>query len=122
MPKLSRLLDDLSQTNNLNLLHESVRGELKAYLEDIAAHAPVIHLSFAADPSSASLQKVVVWLRENIRSDVLVRVGLQPAIVAGCVVRTTNHYFDFSLKHYLDQNRDRLVGALTKPAEEATDG
>lgn len=113
LPKLSRMLDELAQTNNLNLLHHTVRQELEQYLDYLRTQAPVIHVSFASDPSSASLQKIVVWLRNNIRPDVLVRVGLQPGIVAGCVVRTTNRYFDFSLRKHLQDQTPVLLDALT---------
>src|SRR6185437_10536937 len=114
LPKLSRLLHDLATTNNLNLLDAKTRGELDGFLADVAAHAPVVHISFAVDPSSAFLQKIVQWLRQNIHPSILVRVGLQPSIAAGCTVQTTNRYFDFSLRQYLQQHRKLLVDGLTK--------
>jgi len=120
LPKLSRMLSELAETNKLNLLHHTVRQQLEQYLDDVRAHAPVIHVSFASDPSSASLQKIITWLRQNIRPDVLVRVGLQPGIVAGCVVRTTNRYFDFSLRKHLEEQTPFLLDALTPPAETTT--
>jgi len=118
LPKLSRNLDELAQTNQLNLLHRTVRQELGQYLDYLRTQAPVIHISFASDPSSASLQKIVVWLRQNIGQDVLVRVGLQPGIVAGCTVRTTNRYFDFSLRKHLEGQHAFLLDALTPRADE----
>lgn len=117
LPKLSRMLSELAETNNLNLLHHTVRQELEQYLDRVRTEAPVIHVSFASDPSSSSLQKIVVWLRQNIRPDVLVHVGLQPGIVAGCVVRTTNRYFDFSLRKHLQDQTPFLLDALTPRAE-----
>lgn len=122
LPKLSRMLSELADTNKLNLLHHTVRQEIEQYLDDVRAHAPVIHVSFASDPSSASLQKIIIWLRQNIRPDVLVRVGLQPGIVAGCVVRTTNRYFDFSLRKHLEEQTPYLLDALTPPAESTPAG
>lgn len=119
LPKLSRSLNELAETNNLNLLHRTVRQELERYLDSVRNGAPVIHVSFASDPSSASLQKIVVWLRQNIRPDVLVQVGLQPGIVAGCVVRTTNRYFDFSLRKHLQDRTSFLLDALTPQPEVA---
>ena len=118
LPKVSRLLNDLAEGNKLNLLHETVRQELTVQLDDLLAHAPIVHLSFAADPSAASLQEIVVWLRQNIRADVLIRVGLQPNIAAGCVMRTTNRYFDFSLRHYLSTHRQYLLEALAPPSKD----
>jgi hypothetical protein len=67
-------------------------------LKSLSANAPVMHVSFSVDPPGPYVQKIVFWFRHNIRGDILVRVGLQPNIGAGCVVRTTNKSFDFSLK------------------------
>lgn len=117
LPKLSHNLDELATLNKLNLLHDTVRHELAQYLEYMRTQVPVVHVSFASDPSSASLQKIVVWLRRNIRPDILVHVGLQPNIVAGCVVRTTNRYFDFSLRKHLQDQTPFLLDALTPPTE-----
>ena len=119
LPKMSRLLHDLATTNDLNLLDAKTRDELAEFLADVAANAPVLHISFAVDPSSAFLQKIVQWLRQNIHPSILVRVGLQPSIAAGCTVQTTNRYFDFSLRQYLQQHRQLLVDGLTKAAAPA---
>ena len=129
LPKTSRLLDELVQENKLNLLDKATRQHLQEFLADVATNAPVVHVSFAADPSSAFLQKVVKWFRDNVHGGTLVRVGLQPAIGAGCTVQTTNKFFDFSLRRHLQQHRQRLFQALIgtdeplktnrQPAEEA---
>lgn len=119
LPKLSRLLHDLTTANGLNLLDVKTRADLAAFLADVATSAPVLHISFAVDPSSAFLQKLVQWLRQNIHPSALVRVGLQPSIAAGCTLQTTNRYFDFSLRQYLQQHRKLLVDGLTKTAAAA---
>jgi hypothetical protein len=112
LPQLSRLLYGLSADNDLNLLDEKQRAKLASLLKEIADHAPVIHISFAADPSSAFTAKVVAWFRKNIHPYCLVQLGLQPAIAAGCVVRTPNHMLDFSLAHHFTEKRELLVTAL----------
>ena len=118
LPKTSRLLDELAQSNNLNLLEQSTRQHLDGFLADVAAHAPVVHISFAADPSSAFLQKIVLWFRQNVHPGVLIRVGLQPTIAAGCAVQTTNQYFDLSLRRQLQAHRDDLIAHLRAKSEE----
>ena len=112
LPKTSHLLNELAAINKLDLLDGATRRHLADFLEDVYANAPVVHISFAADPSTAFLQKVVGWFRENIHPSVLIRVGLQPNIAAGCIVRTTNHYYDFSLREHFKKKRDDLVAAL----------
>ena len=118
MPKVSRLLDDLAVLNKQNLLHATARRDLLGYLRELPNRAAVVHVSFAVEPTSAALQKIVLWLRQNAQPDVLVSVGLQPNIVAGCIVRTTNRYFDFSLRNTLRERRTFLLDALQPPAAE----
>jgi hypothetical protein len=112
LPKTSRLLDELTETNGMNLLDAQIRGQLATLLKDLSLHAPVVQVSFAVDPSSAFLQKIVLWFRENAGQPVLIRVGLQPAIAAGCAVRTPNKSFDFSLRQHLLRQRHYLRDAL----------
>jgi F0F1-type ATP synthase delta subunit len=112
LPRVSRLLDALVLDNGRNLLQETDRQELAAYLDTVAKTAPTIHISFASDPSSAFTAKLVTWLRGNIHPSVLLQIGLQPTIAAGCVVRTASKNFDFSLRHKLEEQRGELLKAL----------
>lgn len=109
MPKTSRLFDETIQINSLNVLHETQRIELCNFLSNIRDRSPVIHISFSADPSPVFVQKLVIWLRRNIHPNVLIQVGLQPNIGAGCTVRTNNRYFDFSLRVRLKNSRPELT-------------
>ena len=101
MPKTSRLFDEVVQVNKVNVLHEDERLRLYHFLTDVRKDAPTVHMSFSADPSPAFTQRLIAWLRAEIHPVVLLQVGLQPNIGAGCVVRTTNKYFDFSLRSRL---------------------
>lgn len=112
LPKTTRMLDELAAENAVNLLDTGARSFLRAFLQELIAHAPIVHVSFAVDPSSAFLQKIVLWFRRNADTRTLVRVGLQPSIAAGCVVRTPNKYFDFSLRQHLQRQRYLLRDAL----------
>lgn len=112
LPKTSRLLDETIQANKLNVLVEDDCKKLLKLLKDTYAHAPILHMSFGADPSPAFTQKLIAWLRTEIHPQVLLQIGLQPNIGAGCLVRTTNKYFDFSLRHRFVERRELLVKAL----------
>ena len=111
-PKPSLLLDELASSNKLNLLDGATREHLIDFLDDLRKHAPVIHISFATDPSQAFLQKIVVWLRQNIHTSLLLQIGMQPTIAAGCTVRTTNKYFDLSLRRSFAKHGSDLIKAL----------
>ena len=109
LPRVSRMLDDFVDTNDLELLHASARKRAAAFLQTVHADAPVMTISFAVDPSSAFVGKVIAWLRQNIHPMLLLRIGLQPSIAAGCTVRTTNRYYDFSLRSHFKEQRDVLL-------------
>lgn len=114
LPKTTHILESLAQENNLNLLNTEDRKMMNSMLRNVKNRAPVIHLSFAVDPSAAFLQKILAWFRENIHPQMILQVGLQPNIAAGCIVRTTNKYFDFSLRKHLDNSRKLLLDELSK--------
>lgn len=108
LPKISRQIDQTARDNKINLLEESDRRRLMAELKTIYEKAPNLHISFAVEPSPKAFEKVVLWLRSNIHPQTLVSIGLQPAIAAGCVVRTTNKVFDMSLRASLAKQTDYL--------------
>ncbi len=112
LPRTTRVLDELATANKLNLLDKNIRSQLLAFLNDVAKNAPVVHISFASDPSAAFMQKLVVWFRKNIHPAMLIRIGLQPNIAAGCVVQTTNKYFDLSLRQTLKAHQPDLLAAI----------
>jgi F0F1-type ATP synthase delta subunit len=112
MPRLSKLMDQLATENKINLLVENDRNKILTILEQLHKSAPILHISFSVDPPGAYVQKVVSWLRRNVHQYALVTVGLQPNIGAGCVVRTTNKMFDFSLREFFAEKRDFFVEKL----------
>lgn len=117
MPRVSRMLDALASENNRDLLKGAHRAELLEFLAYCAEKAPSIHISFAADPSSAFTAKIVGWLRAKIHPLALLQLGLQPTIAAGCVVRTTNHVFDLSLRNQFAAQREVLITTLDSRAK-----
>ncbi len=118
MPRLSKLMDQLASDNQLNLLQENDRNKLSAVLGKLHQSAPVLHISFSVDPPGVYVQKIVAWLRANIHQYTLITVGLQPNIGAGCIVRTTNKLFDFSLREFFSEKRgffiEKLHDAITE--------
>jgi len=112
MPKTSRLLDELVEVNNMNLLHDDDRARVWSFLIAVKTKAPLLHMSFGADPAPAFVQKLMTWLRKEIHPLLLLEVGLQPNIGAGCVVRGTSAYFDFSLREHFKKQRPLLLTKL----------
>lgn len=112
LPRVSRLLEAVATDNSLQLLQADHRKQIRQFLDYIEHKAPNLHISFAIDPSSAFTAKIVTWLRANIHPYALLEVGLQPNIAAGCIVRTTNKIFDFSLRERFADAASLLVTAL----------
>lgn len=109
LPRLSRLLDDTATANELNLLNEDHRKALINALAYVKDHAPRLHISFSAEPSAAFITKIAEFIRANISQVAVLRVGLQPTIAAGCIIRTPNKQFDFSLRQHLREKRSELA-------------
>lgn len=112
LPKSSKTLDDLAQVNNVSLLDEKERKQLLKSLEEARDKSLVMHISFATEPSSSFLEKITGWCRENVDPYVLINVGLQPSVVVGCEVRTTNKVFDMSLRSKFEEMRQILIKKL----------
>jgi len=112
LPKTSQLLDEILQQNNLNASHGDDRLILENFLKKAKTEAPLIHISFSADPPPAFTNKLVTWLRREIHPMVLLQIGLQPGIGAGCVLRTANKQFDLSLRQHFVNQREMLISKL----------
>jgi F0F1-type ATP synthase delta subunit len=117
-PKISRLLNSLATDNKINLMDEGERKKLQADLQTVYDKAPSMHISFAVEPSPKALEKILVWVRQNVHPQALLSVGLQPAIAAGCMLRTTNKVFDMSLR----SNLQKQSGYLMQLIRGAVDG
>jgi hypothetical protein len=91
--KTSTAMEQTLSLNKWDVSIEANRKELRVYLDQIKKDAPIMHMSFSADPSTPFLDKLMSWLRREINPSILLTVGLQPNIGAGCIIRSTNKYF-----------------------------
>jgi F0F1-type ATP synthase delta subunit len=117
LPRTSKLLDEMLETNKLNALKHEERQRLIGFLMTVKSKAPVLHMSFSADPTPLFVQRLTTYLRQEIHPLVLVQIGLQPNIGAGCVLRTTNKYFDFSLRRNLKDKHQILLSKINGESE-----
>lgn len=98
LPRVTRILEQLTEENKLSLLNEKDRAALLGALDTVLKQAPQMHISFASEPSPKALERILLWFRQNIHTQALLQIGLQPAIAAGCVLRTPNRVFDLSMR------------------------
>lgn len=115
LPTASLSLNDFAEINHVNLLNRGDRSSAVSFLDELLKNAPEVHISFASDPSSTFLRKITGWFRNNIDPLILVNIGLEPSIAAGCTLRTANHYYDFSLRENFTAHRDLLIKGLKEP-------
>ncbi len=112
LPKTSQLFDEFITTNKLNVLQEADRQRLYQFLQTIRTSAPILHISFSTDPSAMFQQRLITWIRQQMHPYLLLQIGLQPNIGAGCEVRSTNKYYDFSLRQRFNDQRILLISKL----------
>lgn len=117
LPRLTTTLETLIRDNSLDVMDNKSRQALKATLADLLKSAPVVHMSFAIEPSSFMTQKIVSWFRNEVHPALMLHTGIQPTIAAGCVMRTSNKYFDFSLRQHLKASQDMLMKSIREHTE-----
>lgn len=89
----SQSLIDVANIHSVSLMNSSERSDLETYLETIHRTAPVVHIKFAVTPTIRTVERLLEWFRTAIQGDVLVQTAVDPSIVVGCQVRTTNKVF-----------------------------
>jgi hypothetical protein len=109
---LSEQLSDFLAGNQLTIGTGPERGELIKQLRLLKENAPVIHMTFAVPADHDSLHRLVEWLRSSVHPQAVISVGLQPALVAGVSLRTTNRVHDLSMRLVLRKNHGLLVKEL----------
>ena len=110
--RVTLLLEQLAEANSVKLDDAHARQSLLEFMRYIKKSAPRVHISFSADPSPVFLAKLMPWFRHHVHPHLLVAIGLQPGIGAGCVLRTTNRFFDMSLSQSFSNSRSLLMDRL----------
>ncbi len=113
----SQVLEDLTTANGVSLPDAPQRGELLEAMKSLTNNAPVIHMSFAVEPSAIVSSRIIIWLRQNIDPLVLLEIGLQPLLAVGCMLRTNNKMFDMSLRHRFQEQRHILREKIAEQSD-----
>jgi F0F1-type ATP synthase delta subunit len=111
-PAFSGQFTDFLSDNKLDFAESKVRTDIIKELRVLKTKAPVVHTTFAVPADIESLQTLAAWFRKSVHPQVLLEIGLQPALVAGVYVRTPNHIHDMSLRSALAGKREVLVNDL----------
>lgn len=119
LDRLSATLEEIAGANHVTLTDGAQRTQFLTLLHGFKDHAPRIHMSLATEPSAKFTRKIIIWLRANIHPLILLEVGLQPTLAAGCMVRTNNKLFDMSLRHRFTENRGMLMQKIEEIGHKA---
>lgn len=109
---LSTQLSDFLEQNKISLEVGHDRTDLIKQLRLLKNKVPVVHMTFAAPADHDSLQTLADWVRTSVHPQAVIDVGLQPALVGGVYVRTSNQVFDLSLRGKIEAGRGVLVKEL----------
>ncbi len=111
-PTVGRVLESLAEFNNLNINKPNDRAILIKFLERQKVKAPVIHISFPVEANGEVIGKILEWFRNEVHPNVVMYVGLQPELAAGCTLRTNSKHYDFSFRKRFEKSKQKLVAAL----------
>ena len=111
-PVMTDQLREFLSLNNLKLESGHDRAELIKEMRLLKENAQVIHMTFAVPADGESLQQIAKWFRESVHPQTVIDVGLQPGLIAGAYVRTTNHVHDMSLRAALKSGHEVLIKEL----------
>ena len=111
-PRYSDQMIDFLNVNNITLDDSRVRSGLLVWLRKLKNTAPIVHLTFASQADTESLQHLVDWVRQSIHVQAVLTVGLQPDLIGGVYVRTKNRVHDFSMRARLQNARHLITEEL----------
>lgn len=111
-PKMSEQLSEFLDENELEITESRKRSQLIKQLRLLKTKVPVVHMTFAVAADPESLAMLVSWFRKSVHPQAVISVGLQPRLVAGVHLRTTNQVYDLSLKARVEASRGILAEEL----------
>lgn len=112
--RVTQTMADTAAINSIDLAQRDQRTALKQQLKLLKTKAPIVHVVFAEQPDPTFMAQIVEWSRRELHPRSLLHTGLQPGIIAGCIVRTPSHIYDFSIGSVLKSKK----GILTKLIKE----
>ena len=95
-----RFLADTDIHSLLNKLKEQLAG-----LPELVLYVPVVL-------PSAHVSVLGEWCRSNIDPNLFISLQVDPSAIGGCFFVWKNQYYDYSLSHFLDKNREKIVKVL----------
>lgn len=86
---------------------------LDSIQEDMAG-LPAVTLYVPVRFSPEETEKFGMWFRENVQPNILLSLRIDPRATGGCSFIWNDVFYDFSLKYFIDKQRDDIVASFNK--------
>lgn len=111
---LNDRVKELLEANNVAADNSDTIDNLKKQLEQAVDRLPTLRFTFAAEPSSQLLGRLVEWIRTEIHPAALIIYHVQPQIAGGFILTTDKHRYDHSWRAVLANQPLKLREALNR--------
>ncbi len=78
----------------------------------------VIQLTLAFEPTDATLEKILLWVRKNVGEGIILDISYSRVISGGAVIIHKGKYKDYSLKNLIkndfDKNKQKVLAFLAR--------
>ncbi len=86
---------------------------LDAVQEDLTG-LPAVTLYVPVRFTSEQTEKFGTWFRENVQPNILLSLHIDPRATGGCSFIWNNTYHDFSLRYFMNKQREAIVTSFNK--------
>lgn len=105
-------VQEFAMSNALASLTLASQSKLVGYLKELLATSPQISLVVANMPNGEELAELTGWFRSHIHPHTTLHIAQNSDVIAGCVLRTDEAVYDFSLRSGLFANSEKLAKRL----------
>jgi len=86
---------------------------LDAVQEDMAG-VPSVRLYVPVRFSKEQVEQLGGWFRENVQPNILLTLHIDPRTTGGCAFIWKDVYHNYSLRYYMDKQRDEITKVFNK--------
>ncbi len=105
-------LQEFAQINALGNLTVASQSKLISFVKEVLASSPQLSLIVASMPNNEDLSELTGWFRSYIHPHATLHIAQNSDLLAGCILRTKDKVYDFSLRSSLFANSAKLVERL----------
>ncbi len=107
--ELSDELANLLHNNKIDAIDSQQLDTLHKELQKTLTTAPVMHLTFAANPGRTLRRQLTVWFRTQIEPTSLLTFAMRSDIGGGMLLQAGSHFYDYSFRDRILANKSRLM-------------